>query len=171
MTNEKIAKALADFKIFAPAFLKIATKSGDIKDFSLNRAQLYTHEKLERQLKEIGKVRAMILKGRQMGLSTYVQGRYFHKVITRRGKKAFILTHHSDATSNLFDMTMRYYENLPPGLAPIADTSSAKELKFKSLNSGYDVGTAGSREIGRSLTLQLFHGSEVGFWPTAEQHA
>jgi hypothetical protein len=171
MTNEEIAKHLADIKFFAPAFLKITTKTGDLKAFTLNRAQLYTHEKLEAQLKSLGKVRAMILKGRQMGLSTYVQGRYFHKVITRQGKKAFILTHHSDATANLFDMTMRYYENLPPGLAPIADTSSAKELKFKSLQSGYNVGTAGSREIGRSLTLQLFHGSEVGFWPTAEQHA
>lgn len=171
MNDDDIAKALADFKIFAPAYLMIANKAGNLVPFELNRAQLYTHEKLEKQLRETGRVRAMILKGRQQGLSTLVQGRYFHKVITRKGRKAFILTHHSDATQNLFDMTVRYYDNLPKNLAPIADTSSAKELKFKSLQSGYDVGTAGSKEIGRSLTLQLFHGSEVGFWPNAESHA
>lgn len=171
MDDHAIAKAMGDFTLFAPAYLKIATKSGSIEPFILNRAQLYAHEKLEAQLRDFGRVRALILKGRQQGLSTLVQGRYFHRVITRRGMKAFILTHHSDATQNLFDMTMRYYDNLPAGLAPIADTSSAKELKFKSLQSGYDVGTAGSAQIGRSLTLQLFHGSEVGFWPHAENHA
>lgn len=171
MDDHAIAKAMGDFTLFAPAYLKIATKSGSISPFELNRAQLYAHEKIEKQLRETSKVRALILKGRQQGLSTYVQGRYFHRVITRKGMKAFILTHHSDATQNLFDMTMRYYDNLPIGLAPIADTSSAKELKFKTLQSGYDVGTAGSAQIGRSLTLQLFHGSEVGFWPNAENHA
>lgn len=171
MDEVEIAKALGDFTKFAPAYLKIATKSGQKVPFILNRAQLYAHEKLEQQLRDTGRVRAMILKGRQQGLSTLVQGRYFHRVITRRGFKAYILTHHSDATQNLFDMTMRYYDNLPPNLAPKADTSSAKELKFKKLESGYDVGTAGSKEVGRSLTLQLFHGSEVGFWPNAELHA
>lgn len=171
MDSKTLAKALFDFTKFAPAYLVIATKAGSIVPFELNRAQLYTHDRLEKQLRETGKVRAMILKGRQQGLSTYVQGRYFHRVITKRGTKAYILTHHSDATQNLFDMTMRYYDNLPPGLAPIADTSSAKELKFKTLESGYDIGTAGSKEVGRSLTLQLFHGSEVGFWPNAESHA
>lgn len=169
--DQKIIKALHDFTVFAPAYLVISTKAGSLAPFTLNRAQLYTHEKLEAQLRDTGKVRAILLKGRQMGLSTLIQGRYFHKVITRKGTKAYILTHHSDATQNLFDMTMRYYDHLPPGLAPVADTSSAKELKFKSLQSGYDVGTAGSKEIGRSLTLQLFHGSEVGFWPNAESHA
>lgn len=171
MNQQKLAIALADFTKFAPSYLVISTKSGSLVPFELNRAQIYTHEKLEKQLRDTGKVRAMILKGRQMGLSTLIQGRYFHKVLIRRGTKAYILTHHSDATQNLFDMTMRYYENLPHGLAPIADTSSAKELKFKTLQSGYDVGTAGSKEIGRSLTLQLFHGSEVAFWPNAENHA
>jgi hypothetical protein len=43
-------------------------------------------------------------------------------------------------------------------------------LTFDRLDSGYRVGTAGTRGIGRSSTLQLFHGSEVAFWPFAETH-
>jgi hypothetical protein len=35
--------------------------------------------------------------------------------------------------------------------------------------SGYSVGTAGSAQIGREMTVQLFHGSEVAFYENAEQ--
>jgi hypothetical protein len=55
-------------------------------------------------------------------------------------------------------MTKRFYDNLAPGLCPVADTSSAKELFFKTFDSGYSVGTAGNKNTGRSQTIQLFHG-------------
>ena len=84
---------LRDFKFFSEQFFKIRTKNGSVDPFVLNRAQLYIHDRLEAQLKETGKVRAIILKGRQQGVSTLVQARYFHKTITNRGIKTFILTH------------------------------------------------------------------------------
>lgn len=171
MDEDKLIKVLKDLPSFAKCFLQIRTKSGRIEPFDLNRAQMYLHERLERQLKEFGRVRALILKGRQQGCSTYVQARDFHKVGTQEGKKAFILTHEAEATKNLFEMTKRYYEGLPPGLLPKPDTSSAKELNFKTLKSGYAVGTAGNKAVGRSQTIQLFHGSEVAYWPNAEEHA
>jgi hypothetical protein len=43
-------------------------------------------------------------------------------------------------------------------------------LFFDVLDSGYSVGTAGSKAVGRSKTVQLFHGSEVAFWPNASTH-
>ena len=43
--------------------------------------------------------------------------------------------------------------------------ANASELRFDALDSGYKVGTAGTRGVGRSATLQLLHGSEVAFWP------
>ncbi len=160
-----------DLLQFAPAFLKIRTKSGSIEPFVFNKAQLYIHKKLEQQRKETGKVRAVILKGRQQGCSTFIQARYFHKTITNRGIKTFILTHEAEATKNLFEMTKRYYEYLPPGLAPKAAKDSVKELRFDALDSGYAVGTAGNKGAGRSQTIQLCHCSEVGFYPHAEEHA
>jgi len=57
------------------------------------------------------------------------------------------------------------------GLLPISSAPNASELYFDNLDSGYRVGTAGTRGVGRSATLQLFHGSEVAFWPHAETHA
>lgn len=171
MTDERIVNIIKDFPKFAEHFLFVRTKAGSIEPFALNKAQQYLHRRLEEQKTKTGKVRAIICKGRQQGCSTYVQARFFHQVITTRGKRAFILTHEAEATKNLFDMTKRYYDLLPEGLAPSPDKSSAKELNFSALNSGYSVGTAGNKGAGRSQTIQLFHGSEVAFWPHAEEHA
>jgi hypothetical protein len=168
MTN---LSKLKDFQFFAEHFFKIRTKSGQILPLQLNKAQTHVHSKLEQQLKDTGKVRAIVLKGRQGGISTYIQARYFHKTITTRGIKTFILTHEAEATKNLFEMTKRYYEHLPDGLAPRSAKDSAKELRFDSIDSGYAVGTAGNKGAGRSQTVQLMHGSEVAFWPHAEEHA
>lgn len=171
MNEQKLIQILSSLSLFAEHFLKIRTKDGFIAPFLFNRAQLYLHERLEEQKKREQKVRALILKGRQQGCSTYVQARDFHIVVTQRGKKAFILTHEAEASKNLFDMTKRYYDSVPAGLLPKPDASSAKEFIFRSLDSGYAVGTAGNKSVGRSQTIQIFHGSEVAYWPNAEEHA
>lgn len=170
MINNNLLK-LQDFQFFAESFFKIRTKHGSVEPFILNRAQQYIHKRLEDQLKETGKIRAVILKGRQQGCSTYVQARYFHKTITNRGIKTFILTHEAAATKNLFEMTKRYYEYLPAGLCPKANRDSTKELNFDALDSGYSIGTAGNKGTGRSQTVQLLHGSEVALWEHADEHA
>lgn len=171
MSEELLIKVLRSLPLFAKNFLKIRTKSGRIEPFIFNRAQEYLHGRLEEQKRVTGKVRALVLKGRQQGCSTYVQARDFHLVSTNEGMKAFILTHDAEATKNLFEMTKRYNDELPGGLVPEPDTSSAKELKFNTLNSSYAVGTAGNKSVGRSQTIQIFHGSEVAYWPHAEDHA
>lgn len=153
-----------DLKVFAPAFLKISDKSGQLRPFEFNRAQTYVHSRLQQQLESIGYVRANILKGRQQGISTYISGRFFHKALTLPGTQAFILTHMGDATRSLFAMTKRYNNNLPAGLAPKPDKDNENQLLFNRLNSGYRVGTAGSKEIGRSMTNQLMHLSEYAFY-------
>jgi hypothetical protein len=153
-----------DLEEFAPSFFKIADKSGQLIPFEFNRAQRYVHERVEAQLKRIGRVRVLILKGRQQGISTYIQARFFHKVLLIPGTQAFILTHMSDATKSLFGMAKRYNNNLPNGLAPKADKDNDNMLVFDKLNSGYRVGTAGSKEIGRSMTNQLMHLSEYAFY-------
>ena len=132
---------------------------------------MYVHELLEKQLFETGKVRAIVLKGRQQGMSTFIGARFAHRVITKRGMKAFILTHEAEATTNLFEITKRYIDNLPSGLCPKPDSSAANKLYFKTFDSGYAVGTAGNKAVGRSQTIQLFHGSECGYWPHPEEHA
>jgi hypothetical protein len=169
--DDATVKDLLDLELFASAFFKIKKKNGSLADFNFNTAQKYIHSRLEAQKEATGKVRAVILKGRQQGCSTYVQARYFHKTITQKGVKTFILTHESEATQNLFDITKRYYDNLADDICPIADTDASKKLYFSALDSGYAVGTARNRGTGRSATIQLLHGSEVAFWEHASEHA
>lgn len=167
-----MVEVFKDFPLFAETFFKIITKrGGEPIPFKLNSAQKFAHQKIEEQKNKTGKVRSVVLKGRQMGFTTLIQARYFHIVITNEGVKAYILAHEVDATNNIFDMTKRYYELLPPGLCFTAEKSNAKKLYFAELGSGYAIGTAGNKGTGRSQTIQLFHGSEVAYWPNAEEHA
>lgn len=161
----------SDFVHYASKCLKIRTKAGKVLPFSLNVAQLHIHKRVEEQRAKTGKVRAIILKGRQQGCSTYVEGRFYWRVSHSKGVRAFILTHEDDATANLFELAERYHQNCPFPVKPSTGASNAKELYFDKLDSGYKVGTAGNKAVGRSSTVQLFHGSEVGFWPNAQQHA
>jgi hypothetical protein len=159
-----------DFVHYAPRCLRIRTKDGKVEPFALNDAQLYLHQKLEEQRQKTGRIRALVLKGRQQGCSTYTEGRFFWKVTHRRGTKAFILTHLDEATASLFNMSKRFYEHCPPIVRPNRAASNARELVFDKLDSGYKVGTAGSQGTGRGDTIQLFHGSEVAYWPHADTH-
>lgn len=159
-----------DFLHYAPRCLKIRTKDMRIVPLAPNPVQLHIHEALEHQIKETGRVRVLILKGRQEGCSTYVEGRFYWKVTHRKGARAYILTHEDDATKNLFEMAERYHQHCPVPVQPHTGTANAKELWFDLLDSGYRVGTAGKKETGRSGTVQFFHGSEVAFWPNAETH-
>ena len=160
-----------DFQHYASKCLKIRTKSGAVVPFELNTAQQYIHQCVEEQRAKTGKVRAIVLKGRQQGCSTYIEGRFYWRVTHTKGVRAFILTHEEDATNNLFEIANRYHENCPKPVQPSTSAANAKELHFKKLDSGYKVGTAGNKAVGRSSTVQFFHGSEVGFWPNAQQHA
>jgi hypothetical protein len=167
MNEEKLIRILKSLPSFAKNFLIIHDKAGAERKFEFNRAQLYIHERLEAQLKATGKIRALVLKGRQQGVSTYVQARYFHKTVTKRGKKSFILTHHADSTRALFEMTKRYSENLDKSLFPQPDKKNDNTLMYDGLGSGYRVGTAGSVEVGRGMTNQYLHLSEYAFYKDA----
>jgi len=162
---------LGDYAFFAREILRIRTKTGAIESFVFNRAQQYVHEKLEAQLASLGRVRALILKGRQQGCSTYIGGRYYHRASRNKGLRVYILTHEHQATQNLFEMVERFHSNGPDAERPSTGAANARELYFDRLDSGYRVGTAGRKGVGRSSTIQLFHGSEVAFWPYADTHA
>jgi len=159
-----------DFPHYAGKCLKVRTKQGAIASFVLNAAQRFIHDSLEEQLKQTGKVRALILKGRQQGCSTYVEARFYWKVTHQKGVRAFILTHLDDATRNIYQIMRRFHEYCPFPVKPHASHANSRELVFDRLDSGYQIGTAKSQGVGRSNTLQFFHGSEVAYWSNAEEH-
>ena len=75
-----------------------------------------------------------------------------------------VVTHHSDSTRALFDMTKRFHENCPEILKPHTKYSSRRELSFDVLDSSFVVATAGGDSVGRGETLTHVHASELAFW-------
>lgn len=158
-----------DLPTFAKHCLKIRDKQGRIVPLVFNDAQQYVHRKFEDQKKKLGFVRALVLKGRQQGMSTYVAARYFHKTLLGRGTTTFILSHEAKSTSALFDMVKRFCDYLPSGLSPGLDTANKNQLKFTGTESEYTVGTAGNEDVGRSMTIKQLHCSEVAFYERTDQ--
>lgn len=158
-------RLLQDFEFYAKHALKIRTKEGEIKPLVLNEAQQRLNDAIEKQVETEGKIRVIILKARQMGLSTVVGGRLYHWTSQHKAQKCLVITHHSDSTKALFDMTKRFHDQCPEILKPQTRYSSRRELAFSALDSSYIVATAGGEGIARGETITQAHLSELAFWP------
>src|SRR6516225_7297839 len=117
-----------DLEYFAETALKLRPKAGPIEPFKFNAAQKKLHALLEEQKTNTGRVRAVILKARQLGVSTYVAARLYHRTINSPGLRTIILGHERRASSNLFQIVKCFDENLPDTLRPSVGTSNAEEL-------------------------------------------
>jgi hypothetical protein len=160
-----------DFESFAKDHIKIITKdsSKGFVPFEFNEPQKFINDALEEQLKSEGKVRAIILKARQQGISTYTAARCFWKAYNYQFQRAVIMAHDAPTSSALFDMTKNLIDNMDDDLKPHYAKSNAKEMKFEHNQSQYKLYTAGSPEAGRGTTPTIAHLSEVAFWTHDEK--
>ena len=158
------ARLKSDLPFFAENALKLRPKAGPLEPFKFNAAQTALHKRLEELKASTGVVRVLVLKARQLGVSSYTAARLYHKTIGSPGLRTVIIGHERRASSNLFQIVKRFHENLPDDLWPSVGTSNAEELIFDSLDSGYIVSVATNEGTGRSATAQLLHASEAAFW-------
>jgi hypothetical protein len=165
---EALKRLRADLPLYAERCLRIRSKSGKIQPLRFNGVQAYAHRRIEEQRAKTGRVRALVLKARQQGLSTYIGARFYHRTSLNKGLRAFILTHEQDASETLFQIVDRFHRLSPA--KPTASRANVRELQFGRLDSGYEVGSAGTQAVGRSKTVQMLHGSEVAFWKNAKDH-
>ena len=166
------ALMFGDDELYCSSLVKIKNKdSGAMVPFRWNNAQRKLHALLEEQRARTGKVRALVLKYRQGGISTYTAARFYKRTATAFGKKTYILTHEDKATQNLFGMAKRIHDNMPSDYRPKDTAKNANQMKFGDMDSEYAIGTAQNvHGGGRSSTIHLFHGSEVAFWAQASTH-
>ena len=163
--GEHATRLRSDLPYFAEhAPLKLRPKAGPLEQFVFNAAQRKLHDIAEAQKAKTGKVRLIVLKARQLGVSTYVAARLFQNTISNPGLRTFILGHTRQASSNLYQMVRRFYENMAEDLRPSVGSSNAEELIFDKIDSGYLVSVASHEGTGRSATAQILHASEAAFW-------
>ena len=123
-----------DFTRFAQEQIRIVTKdsSKGFVPFELNQAQTLITEQLTKQLEETGRVRAIILKARQQGISTYCVGRVYWKSYFSPHSRSVVMAHDSATSDALFSMSKNLIRNMPKELAPKEERSNAKEVIISS---------------------------------------
>ena len=168
----KIVERLRQYRMDTPRdmadCLRIVDKKAKLTPLILNEAQLILHAKAEAQRREIGMVRAMVLKGRKQGCSTYIGGRFYSKARLFKHRNVKVMAHDQKTTHGLFQMVKTFHGNDP--LALQAQNDSATELRFSN-KSSYSVLTAGgSGEGGRGDTPFMGHMSEVAFYKNAQKN-
>ena len=106
----------------------------------------------------------LILKGRQQGFTTVVTAYQLASSILNRNFQGFTLADKSDNSEAIFQNKAKYpYSQLPESLKPTEKFNNRKQLLFEKINSSWAVDTA-TKDVGRSRTVNFFHGSECAFW-------
>ena len=106
----------------------------------------------------------LVLKGRQQGFTTLVTAYQLSCSILNRNFQGFTLADKSDNSEAIFQNKAKFpYSQLPECLKPTEKFNNRKQLLFEKINSSWAVDTA-TKDVGRSRTVNFFHGSECAFW-------
>lgn len=154
LKGRTVAMALAE------ELLRVRAKSGRTVALRPNRAQQLFEERRGRS--------NIVLKARQMGLTTWVAARFFLKTITQPGTLTLEVAHSQEAAEEIFRIVHRFLDWLPEELreGPLKTSrANVRQIVFPEIDAQYRVVTAGDRNAGRGLTVQNLHCSELARWP------
>jgi hypothetical protein len=163
--GERLEESAAEFggetlaMWLAKVLLRVRNRDGKIVGLEANRAQREFERRRGQQ--------NIVLKARQMGISTWVAGRFFLRTITRPGTLTMQVAHSREGAEQIFRIVHRFYDQLPEGLRDgVLRVSRANvgQLVFPELDSEYRVESAADVNAGRGMTVQNLHCSEVARW-------
>jgi hypothetical protein len=143
----------------AAEMLKVRDREGEERPLVANAAQMAFEARRGQ--------RNIVLKARQMGVTTWVAGRFFLKTITARGVLTVQVAHTREAAEGIFRMVQRFWECLDPQLRAGAlrrSRANVGQMCFPELDSEFRVVSAADESAGRGLTIQNLHCSEVSRW-------
>lgn len=140
--------------------LLVRTREGKPAPLKANAAQ--------REFERRRGSRNIVLKARQMGLTTWTAARFFMKTITHPGTLTLQVAHTQESAEEIFRIVRRFLDWLPAELREgtlRTSQSNVRQIVFPELDSQYRVVSAGDRNAGRGLTAQNLHCSELARWP------
>lgn len=150
--------SVRDFLI--ESLLKVRSKSRGLVWLRLNRAQREYSGSCSR--------RNIVLKARQLGITTYVAARFFVQTVTQPGTMTVQVAHDQESAEVIFKIVHRFWQNLPEPVrsgALVASRANVRQIVFSRLDSEYRVATAADANAGRGTTIHNLHCSEVARWP------
>lgn len=160
--------------------LHIKTKEKKLIKLKFNRAQKLIYRRIKKIKNQGQPIRMIILKARQEGVSTFCEAMIFENTISNSNVNSLIVAHEPESTEEIFRMSKLYYDMLREPVKPLKRYDNKKQLVFENpdektrpddpgLRSKMVIATAGKVKIGRGLTIQNFHGSEVAFWKNGKE--
>ena len=144
----------------ARAMLRVRARDGRTRPLNANNAQ----REFERRRGQ----KNIVLKARQMGMTTWCAARFFLETITRPGTLTLEVAHTQEAAEEIFRIVYRFLEWLPEELrrGPLhTSRANTRQLVFPEIDAQYRVVSAGDRNAGRGMTVQNLHCSELARWP------
>lgn len=150
-------------------FFVVVDKNQKTLPFFLNVVQKDFIGRLNQAIEDfeegkIPEISILVLKGRQQGFTTLVTAYQLSCSIINRNFQGFTLADKSDNAETIFQNKAKFpYSQLPEKLKPTEKFNNKKQLLFSEMNSLWAVDTA-TKDVGRSRTVNFFHGSECAFW-------
>lgn len=154
-------------KLLKLPYLKIKTKDGRLINLSLNSTQKKLFAKIISLREARKRVRIWVLKYRQGGISTFIEGLIYALTSQQPNRNSLIMADEGDKSEYLFQMSKLYHEQLEqdsPHITPKLKKSNAKVLEFEKTHSQVIIETAENTEAARAFTYQYVHLSEVAFF-------
>jgi ribosomal protein L27 len=169
MNRRRKAHALKNsYRYFGNNVVNIKTKRpGEVVKLKFNEAQEFIDFAVNKMLAEKGWVRIIIVKGRQQGVSTYIDGRILWKCFFQPNTDACIISHETKSTAALSDKISFALHHLDPSIKVELIKDNTYEIKLPN-GSKIVVITAGTEESGRSQTAHIQHQSERALYKNAE---
>jgi len=157
--DEKVV-ATTQREVLMAEFFRLRDKRGKLRRLHLNRVQKEYARRCSKH--------NIVLKARQLGITTYVAARFFAHTITHPGTLSVQVAHDQESAEQIFRIVHRFVENLPAPLRKGAlrtSRANVRQIVFPCIDSEYRVETAADPNAGRGLTIQNLHCSEVARWP------
>ena len=109
-------------------------------------------------------IRIIVLKGRQLGISTATEALLFLWCFFFPGSNCLVVSKDRPSSEELFEMTKLYWDMWPFHALFSTTRSSVRRLSWAETLSNFWVESAKASEVGRGGTKQAVHMSEVAFW-------
>lgn len=148
--------------------LCIVTAEGSVIPFVMNRAQRAFFRLIARDWNAGKPVRYIVLKARQLGISTLVEAIIMVLCTFQRNKQGIIVSKDPDSASDVFKMSKGFVERWRDKEHPVRlKKNNAKALQFS--DTGSEIQVVSVEKGVRGGTKQYAHLSEFGFWPNPEE--
>ncbi len=170
---EELWRAFHDHETFCRESITIRDKYGKAVPLILQPAQQRLNEIIGECRRKRKPVRIIVLKARQVMVSTATAAQFFHQVPFNAGQHAEVVAHDEKATKKIF----RYYHQIQSGYKPFRGVAGLPELTKDAEEKGQiewangskiHIHTAGNVKGGRAGSTRYLHLSEYAFWPNAK---